>query len=167
MPMPWGRNQGNLVSVSERTADGFELATLPTQAGHAVDAPLDAFIDLRDEPAGLAVEVDPDPDITTDRGAGAGRARPHGPLPARRPRRRRAAWPPSAPAIATVVRFGSWHHKSYVALSLAVPVLWVLLLGDQARLRAALPRSRARGVPAARGRPGSSSSSRWRCCRSR
>ena len=31
-------------------------------------------------------------------------------------------------AIATVARFGNWHHKSYVALSLAVPVLWVLLV---------------------------------------
>ena len=116
------------MSVSERTADGFELATLPAQAGHAVDAPLDAFIDLRDEPVGLAVELDPAPDTHHDRGAGAGRARPHGPLPARRPRRRRDCGRRL---------LGDRHGRplrqlapqvAYVALSLAVPILWVLLV---------------------------------------
>ncbi|MGZ4620104.1 MAG: nucleoside-diphosphate sugar epimerase/dehydratase, partial [Frankiaceae bacterium] len=33
-----------------------------------------------------------------------------------------------ASGVATVVRFGSWRHPSYVALSIAVPVLWVLML---------------------------------------
>src|SRR3954469_8287953 len=50
-PMPWGRPRGELVSVSEREVEGFELAQLPVQPQPS----LDAFIDLRAEPDGLAL----------------------------------------------------------------------------------------------------------------
>src|SRR3954452_7825850 len=59
MPHALGQTEGELVSVSEREVEGFELAQLPVQP----QPPLDAFIDLRAEPDGLALtpsdETDP------------------------------------------------------------------------------------------------------------
>src|SRR3954463_5013815 len=129
--MPWGRTEGDPVSVEERTMDGLELAHLPAPAAPQ----LDAYIDLRGEPDGLTVARTASPTGPPDPATTSVTA-PDSTIDARRlmVSYQRAALAGDAAtaavcsAIATVARFGSWHHKSYVALSLAVPVLWVLLV---------------------------------------
>src|SRR4051812_48080048 len=115
---------GGTVSVSEREVDGLELVRMPARP----DSSLDAFIDLRTEPDGLALAP------TRDATASPASERP--PADARgflRHYQQLAAGGDAvcaavAALIALVLRFGTWQHVPYDALTLAVPVQWVVLL---------------------------------------
>jgi exopolysaccharide biosynthesis polyprenyl glycosylphosphotransferase len=100
------------VSVFERTVDGLELAHLPAQTAPAGAA----LVDIREatparEPASrladarVLVRTQQQLAVAADVVAGG-----------------------VASALATTLRFGTWREPDYIALSLAVPVLWVLLV---------------------------------------
>ncbi len=120
------------MSVSERTAHHLGKPGLPA---HPLRLhPLDAFIDLRGEPDGLAVVLPP-----RDKGDESTPAAGHSTATLGDARHLMARYQrlaltadvvsaAAASAVATVLRFGTWHVKSYVALSIAVPVMWVLIL---------------------------------------
>src|SRR4051794_37833327 len=104
--MPWGRTEGELVSVSEREVDGLELAQLTAQP----QPPLDAFIDLRAMPDGLALTA---PDTASEAPVeespladARGFLRHYQQLAAAGD----ALCAAVAAAIALTVRFGTWEH---------------------------------------------------------
>jgi exopolysaccharide biosynthesis polyprenyl glycosylphosphotransferase len=112
------------VSVSEREMDGFELVRMPAQPASS----LDAFIDLRTEPDRRA--------LAPATGAVAAPSADVSQVDARGFLRQYQQFAAGGDAlcaavaalIALAVRFGTWQHVSYDALTLAVPVLWVVLL---------------------------------------
>src|SRR3954468_6316628 len=124
MPHALGPAEGDLVSVIEREGEGFELAQLPVQP----QPPLDAFIDLRTEPDGLALA--PPEDAESASAAEGSPADARGSL--RQYQHLAAAGDAlcaaAAALIALTLRFGTWRHVSYDALTFAVPVQWVFLL---------------------------------------
>src|SRR4051794_20108975 len=125
MPHALGQNRGELVSVSEREVDGLELAQLPARP----QPPLDAFIDLRATPDGLALAPSPDavaeePVAESPLADARGFLRHYQQLAAGGD----ALCAAIAACIALTVRFGTWEHVPYDVLTLAVPVEWVLLV---------------------------------------
>ncbi|HVN11258.1 MAG TPA: sugar transferase [Kineosporiaceae bacterium] len=132
------------MSVTERETSGLRPVRPPAQASPAFDA----FIDLREalpSPRPTPEEnaphhphtADADSDRAADNRADSrADSRPDEKADARELMRRYqthavtgdAVLAAIASAVATVIRFGDWHQLSYVALSVAVPVLWVLLL---------------------------------------
>src|SRR6058998_2300396 len=102
MPHALGRPWGDLVSVSEREVDGLELAQLTVQP----QPPLDAFIDLRATPDGLALAPSPDPAAESPLADARGFLRHYQQLAAGGD----ALCAAVAAAIALTVRFGTWEH---------------------------------------------------------
>src|SRR3954447_14526645 len=110
-PMPWGRRRGNVVTVSEREVDGLELA-LPGRP----QPPLDAFIDLRETPDGLALAPSSDavaeaPVAQRPLADARGFLHHYQQLAAGGD----ALCAAAAACIALLIRFGTWDHVSYDA----------------------------------------------------
>src|SRR4051794_8452946 len=124
MPHALGQTEGELVSVSEREVEGFELAQLPVQP----QPPLDAFIDLRAEPDGLALAPPEDADAAPAAEGSAADARGFLRQYQQLAAAGDALCAATAAVIALTLRFGTWRHVSYDALTFAVPVQWVFLL---------------------------------------